>query len=143
LFQSKTITKNNSELMIIITPEIVRPISAQQPVPELKWTVPFMSDNSPFPMRQPGMDSTGPVPVHPPAQSLPLEQLLQQQRLIQAAPIGTPLTTPASGAPPAVTPPPGGAGNPPAPGGNGGNGNGTGGNAPAPAAGGGGGGGNN
>jgi pilus assembly protein CpaC len=142
LFQSKTISKSNSELMIIITPEIVRPISAQQTVPELKWTVPFMSDNSPFPMRQPGMDSTGPVPVHPPAQSLPLEQLLQQQRLIQPAPIATPLTTPVSGAPPAATPPPGGAGNPSAPGGTGGNGSGTGGNAPAPAAGGGGGGNN-
>jgi pilus assembly protein CpaC len=90
LFQSKTITKNNSELMIIITPEIVRPIPAQQPIPELKWTVPFMTDNSPIPIRQPGLDSTGPVPVHPPAPSLPLEQLLQQQRLIEPAPIAAP-----------------------------------------------------
>ena len=49
LFQSKTFTKNNSELLIIITPEIVRPITAQQKVPELKWTVPFMSDNSDVP----------------------------------------------------------------------------------------------
>jgi pilus assembly protein CpaC len=138
LFQSKTITKNNSELIIIITPEIVRPMPSQQPIPELKWTVPFMTDNSPFPMRQPGMDSTGPVPVHPPAQSLPLEQLLQQQKLIQAAPISTPLTTPAAGPAPAT--PPGG--NPAAPGGNGGNGSGNGGNAPASAAGSGGGGGN-
>ena len=61
LFQSKTITKNNSELMIIITPEIVRPIPAQQPVPELKWTVPFMSDNSPLPDASAGdgCDRTG------------------------------------------------------------------------------------
>jgi pilus assembly protein CpaC len=135
LFQSKTITKNNSELMIIITPEIVRPIPSQQPVPELKWTVPFMTDNSPFPMRQPGLDSTGPVPVHPPAETMPLEQLLQQQKLIQAAPINTPLTVgvPAPPAAPA-TAPPGGVGNAPAPaGGVGGNGG------AAPAAGGGGG----
>jgi pilus assembly protein CpaC len=104
LFQSKTITKNNSELMIIITPEIVRPIPAQQPIPELKWTVPFMTDNSPVPMRQPGLDSTGPVPVHPPVPSLPLEQLLQQQKLIQPAPVtGPPPASPA--APPAATPP--------------------------------------
>ncbi len=135
LFQSKTITKNNSELMIIITPEIVRPLPAGQMVPELKWTVPFMSDNSPFPMRQPGMDTTGPVPIHPPAQSLPLEQLLQQQRLIQAAPINTPLTVgPAGPVAPAAAP--GGVGNGQA----GGAGNGQGGNAPAaPAAGAGGG----
>jgi len=129
LFQSKTITKTNSELLIIITPEIVRPIPAQQPVPELKWTVPFMSNNSPFPMRQPGLDSTGPVPVHPPAPSLPLEQLLQQQKLIQAAPIATPLTVGPSG-PAAPATPPGGAGN-----GQGQGGTGQGGNAPAPVAG--------
>jgi pilus assembly protein CpaC len=109
LFQSKTVNKSNSELLIIITPEIVRPIPSQQPVPELKWTVPFMTDNSQFPMRQPGMDSTGPVPVHPPVQALPLEQLIQQQKLIQAAPIQTPLTT-ASPAAPAPAPAAGGGG---------------------------------
>jgi pilus assembly protein CpaC len=141
LFQSKSITKSNSELIIIITPEIVRPIPSQQPVPELKWTVPFMTNNSAFPMRQPGMDSTGPVPVHPPAQTLPLEQLLQQQKLIQAPPINTPLTNgpPAGPAAPAA-PAPGGTGQAPA--GNGQGQGGNGGNAPAPAAGGGGGNGN-
>ena len=139
LFQSKTITKNNSELMIIITPEIVRPIPAQQPVPELKWTVPFMSDNSPFPMRQPGLDVTGPVPTHAPAQTMPLEQLIQQQKLIQASPINTPLTVgvpvgpmgpgvpPGAGSAPAAAPAAGGQGQ-------------QGGNAPAAAAAGGGGG---
>jgi pilus assembly protein CpaC len=134
LFQSKTITKNNSELIIIITPEIVRPIPAQQPVPELKWTVPFMSNNSDFPMKHPGMDSTGPVPVHPPSQSMPLEQLLQQQKLIQAAPIAAPQTMvpPATPAVPVV--PPGGTGQAPA--GNGQGTGGNGGNAPAPGAGG-------
>jgi pilus assembly protein CpaC len=131
LFQSKTITKTNSELLIIITPEIVRPMPSQQPIPELKWTVPFMSDNSPFPMRQPGLDSTGPVPVHPPAQSLPPEQLLQQQRLIQAAPIATPPTVGEPAPPAAPATPPKSA----APGGNGNTGSGQ-----APAAGSGGGG---
>jgi pilus assembly protein CpaC len=133
LFQSKTITKSNSELMILITPEIVRPLPSTQPVPELKWTVPFMSNNSEFPMRQPGLDSTGPMPVHPPVQSLPLEQLLQQQRLIQAAPINVPLTVGEPVRPAAPATPPGGT--PPAPGGNG-----SGGNGQAPAAGSGGGG---
>ena len=141
LFQSKTISKNNSELIVIITPEIVRPLAAGQPVPELKWTVPFMSDNSPFPMRQPSVDVTGPVPVHPPSPTLPLEQLLQQQKLIQAAPITGPQMQgplPQGAAP---------AGPPAAPGpgqGQGGSGQGQGGtgggNAPAPAAGGSGGG---
>jgi pilus assembly protein CpaC len=138
LFQSKTISKSNSELVIIITPEIVRPIPSQPPIPELKWTVPFTSFDNNLPVQQPGLDSTGPVPVHPPSQSLPLEQLLQQQKLIAPAPITTPLTVGAPpGAPvPAPAAPPGGS--PAAPAGTGGNGNG--GNAPAPAAGSGGGG---
>jgi len=111
LFQSKTITRNNSELMIIITPEIVRPIPAQQAVPDLKWTVPFMTDNTPIPMRQPGLDATGPVPTHPPAPTLPLEQLVQQQKLIQPAPIAAPPAATPAGAPaaaPAATPAGGG-----------------------------------
>ena len=132
LFQSKTITRSNSELLIIITPEIVRPLPSQQPVPELKWTVPFMTDNSPFPMRQPGLDTTGPVPVHPPTPTLPMEQLLQQQKLIQPSPLTMPQTMVPPAAPAA---PPGGAGQAPA-----GNGQAPGGgNAPAGAGGNGGG----
>jgi pilus assembly protein CpaC len=141
LFQSKTITKNNSELLIIITPEIVRPIPSQQPVPELKWTVPFMSNNSDVAMRQPGLDSTGPVPVHPPSPTMPLEQLLRQQQLIQAAPIAVPPTVVPPGTPAApLVPAPGGTGQ--APSGNGQGTGGSGGNPPAPAPGAGGGNGN-
>ncbi|MBZ5725776.1 MAG: pilus assembly protein N-terminal domain-containing protein [Acidobacteriia bacterium] len=86
LFQTKNVSRTNSELLIVITPEIVRPIPAQQPVPELKYTVPFMKSNSNIPMQQPGMDKTGPVAVHPPADSIPIEQLIQQQQKGQAAP---------------------------------------------------------
>ncbi|HMC60784.1 MAG TPA: hypothetical protein VKJ01_16460, partial [Candidatus Solibacter sp.] len=35
---------------------------------------------------QPGMDKTGPVPVKPPHETMPLEQLVQQQKQGQAAP---------------------------------------------------------
>src|ERR1019366_5378551 len=77
LFQSKWVTRNNSELMVIITPELVRPIAAQQPVPELKITKPFMEDNTEGFKGHPGMDKTGPVPVHPPIPSLPVEELFQ------------------------------------------------------------------
>jgi len=144
LFQSKTINKSNSELIVIITPEIVRPLSAGQPIPELKWTVPFMSDNTGIPMRQPGMDVTGPVPTHAPAPTLPLEQLLQQQRLIQAAPITMPgMQGPPAGAAAPAAPPGAGTGQGQGTG-QGGTGQGQGGtgggNAPAPAVGGAGGG---
>jgi len=124
LFQSKRVTKNNSELLVLITPEIVRPIAAQQPTPELKWVVPFLPDNSGFPLRQPGLDKTGPVPVHPPSDTMPIEQFIEKMKQVQsisgagAAPsTATPAQAPAApaGAPTA----PGGAGAPTAPGGGG------------------------
>jgi pilus assembly protein CpaC len=80
LFQSKTVTRNNTELLIIVTPEIVRPIPAEQALPELKFNSPFMPANSDTPMRHPGLDKTGPVPVNPPSKTIPVEQLLQQQK---------------------------------------------------------------
>ena len=110
LFQSKTFTKSNSELLIIITPELVRPLPAQQQVPELKWTVPFMTDNSDFPMRHPGIDKTGLVPVIPPNPTMPIEQLMQQQvRPGQPSPTPSfpaqaPAQTPAPAQPPAQVP---------------------------------------
>jgi pilus assembly protein CpaC len=105
LFQSKTVTRNNSELLIIITPELVRPTPAQTPVPDLKWTMPFMTDNSPFPLHQPGLDATGPVPVHPPNQTVPIEQLIQQQRLGQPSSAPTlPAEAPAAAPPQAPAP---------------------------------------
>lgn len=78
LFQTKTVNRSNSELMVIITPELVRPIPSNQPVPDLNYPVPFMPKNSPISMAQPGMDKTGPVPVHPTVDTLPVEDLIQK-----------------------------------------------------------------
>lgn len=80
LFQSKVISRNNSELLVIVTPEIVRPIPAGQPVPQLNFPQPLMTVNTQGPIGQPGIDVTGPVPVTPPAKTIPLEQLLQQEK---------------------------------------------------------------
>jgi len=86
LFQSKTVTKNNSELLVLITPEIVRPIPAGQPLPSLNYPEKFMTPNSKIEMRQPGVQATGPVPVQPPADSVPVEQLVQEQKAGQQSP---------------------------------------------------------
>jgi pilus assembly protein CpaC len=79
LFQNKQVTRNNSELMVIITPEVVRPIPTGQPVPELKLPQPMMPSNSGIPMSTPGLDKTGPVPVKPPFDSMPIEDLMPKQ----------------------------------------------------------------
>ena len=96
LFQSKSISRNNSELLVIITPEIVRPIAGGQPVPDLHPTPPFPATNRPEQPRQPGIDKTGPVSVHPPSDSMPVEQLIQ---LHKASLSGVPGST----APPPAT----------------------------------------
>src|SRR6185369_10820977 len=102
LFQSKVVNKSNSELMVIITPEVVRPIPAGQAVPELTFTSPFLPATADV-VRHPGMDKTGPVPVKPTVESLPFEMLAQPPK--QGQPPMAP-TTP-------TAPPPGGPTQPP------------------------------
>ena len=86
LFQSKVSNKTNTELLVIITPEIVRPIPAGQPLPELKYPEKFLKPNSSIEMRTPGLQATGQVPVQPPSDSIPIEELIEQQKQGQAAP---------------------------------------------------------
>jgi pilus assembly protein CpaC len=90
LFQSKTISRSNSELLVIVTPEIVRPIPAGQPAPDLNFPQTFLPDNTTTPLRHPGMDKTSPVPVTPLSKTVPLEQLLQPEKQEYAAPAATP-----------------------------------------------------
>jgi pilus assembly protein CpaC len=89
LFTSRVMSRNNSELLVIITPEVVRPIPAGQLLPSLNMPYPFLTKNSDIEMRQPGIDKTGPVPVKPPSESMPVEQLVQQRKEGQAPPPAT------------------------------------------------------
>ena len=86
LFKTRNTSRTNTELLIIITPQIVRPIPADQPVPQLKMKEPFMPKNTEMPLMQPGMDKTGPVPVNPPTPTVPLETITQAQKQGQQAP---------------------------------------------------------
>ena len=84
LFQSKSLTRNHTELLVIITPEIVRPIPADKPLPALTFNFPQLNPGSVL-LYQPSIDQTGPVPVTPPADSMPIEVLMkkiqEQQKL--------------------------------------------------------------
>lgn len=89
LFQSRNKSKNNSELLVMVTPEIVRPLSSSQKAPELSFPATFMDPLSDTPLRHPGQDKTGPAPAPEKRTSLPLEQLLlQQQKERNLAPQG-------------------------------------------------------
>ena len=110
LFQSRSRSKNNSELLVIVTPEIVRPVPVGQPVPELNYPQPLMKSNSSIPLQQPGIDKTGPVAVEPAARMIPVEQLVQSQKQGQAAQTPNKEVVPPQQPPvrPVQTPPPGG-----------------------------------
>ncbi len=78
LFRSRSLQKNNSELLVIVTPEIVRPIPAGQPLPQLNFPRAFLEPNTGTTApRTPGVETTGPVPVHPPQETIPMEDLLK------------------------------------------------------------------
>ena len=99
LFQSKVISRTNSELLVIVTPELVRPIPQGNPVPDLQYPQTFLPDNTKTPLRQPGMDSTGPVPVTPPQPTVPVETLLDEAQTQQQA---GPAAAPAAASPAAA-----------------------------------------
>jgi pilus assembly protein CpaC len=109
LFQSKSIARSNSELLVIITPELVRPIPADQPIPELKYPTTFLPTNTAGPLRHPGMDKTGPVPMKPAVTSLPFEELVPkkdaQPVVFQPTP-GTQMNPGSNLGPPQQPPPP-------------------------------------
>jgi pilus assembly protein CpaC len=101
LFQSKSVSKQNTELIVIVTPELVRPVPSGQSAPALNYPQPFMAPNTPTELRTPGVKTTGPVPVTPPLLSIPVEKLIKS--LIP--PSALPATQTAPAAKPAGSPP--------------------------------------
>jgi pilus assembly protein CpaC len=79
-FQSISKTRSNTELMVIVTPEIVAPIPAGQPLPALKYPEKFLPPNSNIPMTTPGPDVTGAKAPAPPPPTMPVEKLIQSMQ---------------------------------------------------------------
>ena len=86
LFTSKALTKSNTELLVLVTAELVRPIPVDQPRPAVKMPEGFIKEAPQVLYRQPGMDVTGPVPVKPPSETIPVEELQQFQKATPATP---------------------------------------------------------
>ena len=78
-FQAMTKTKANTELIVIVTPEIVAPIPAGGPLPELKFPAKFLPANSNIPMHTPdaktAANTTAPAPP-----TMPVEKLIESMR---------------------------------------------------------------
>lgn len=80
LFQSRTVTKNKAELMVLVTPEIVRPVSAGQVISEPKMSGKFMAEGGTKEPRTPGVDATG-AAVEPSRKTVPVEVLKEERRV--------------------------------------------------------------
>jgi pilus assembly protein CpaC len=78
-FQSISRNKTNSELIVIVTPEIVAPIPAGQSMPLPKYPEEFLPSNSGIPMNTPDAKPAGSAPAHPPT-TMPVEQYIQSMK---------------------------------------------------------------
>ncbi|MEK7409274.1 MAG: pilus assembly protein N-terminal domain-containing protein [Acidobacteriota bacterium] len=79
LFQSRSRNKSNNELLVMVTPELVRPIPAGQPIPGIQMPAEFLKGAPTVAPRTPGMDVTGPVPVKPAQEAVPYERLIERK----------------------------------------------------------------
>jgi pilus assembly protein CpaC len=91
-FQSIQRTKQNTELIVIVTPEIVAPIPAGAPLPQVNYPEPFMPSNSNHAMSNPGPDVTGAKPLPDATPTMPVEKLIESMQPEQPLVIDTNMT---------------------------------------------------
>ena len=78
-FQSKAINRTNTELLVLVTPEIVAPIAAGTATPMLKFPNKFLPSNSNIPMHTPDAKTAENAAAPPPA-TLPVEKVIESQQ---------------------------------------------------------------
>jgi pilus assembly protein CpaC len=81
LFQSRSLDRTNTELLVIVTPELVRPFDAGQPLPDVE---------RPKPLTGMGADTLPGNPTIPPAAAkpaapIPVERLIETLKRQQTA----------------------------------------------------------
>jgi pilus assembly protein CpaC len=94
LFTSKSISKQNSELLVIVTPELVEPIPQGESLPELPMPQSFIEGPGVLTQvpRTPGPDKTGPLTPRAVRTEMSVQEMEQIQRMeqqTQQAPVGT------------------------------------------------------
>ena len=97
LFESRSMLKNNSELLVVVTPEIVRPIAPGQVVPDVKMPEAFLKDTRPVPPQNPAPRTPDALPRF---DAIPIETL---KNASAPAPVSTPPPTAPSDSP-SITP---------------------------------------
>ncbi len=77
-FQSMSKSRNNTELLVMVTPVIVDPIPAGAALPQLKYPVDFLPRNSGIPMSQPDDKKSGAEANA--VSTIPVEKLVESQK---------------------------------------------------------------
>jgi pilus assembly protein CpaC len=78
-FTSKAKNRTNTELMVLVTPEIVAPTEAGETPPMVKYPVNFLPSNSNSPMNQPDAKTTANTMSPMPA-VIPVEMLIESMK---------------------------------------------------------------
>lgn len=78
-FQSISKNKTNTELIVIVTPEIVAPIPVGAPLPRPKYPADFLPSNSGIPMNTPDAKPSGFTPTPSPV-TMPVEKLIESMK---------------------------------------------------------------
>ncbi len=76
-FQSINKSRTNTELIVIVTPEIVNPIPVGAPLPKLKYPESFLPSASGIPMTTPENGAAAPAPPPP---TMPVEKLIDSMK---------------------------------------------------------------
>jgi len=105
LFQSRSVSKSSSELLVMVTPELVRPIPQGIKPPDVHATEPFLKDAPTAAPQQPGAAVTGPSQLLLKRDTVPIEELRASPQAAGAASVGE-ITAPAPSVGAAVLPPP-------------------------------------
>ncbi len=82
IFQSQELQKEKAELLVLVTPEVVYPIPAGHPHPELEFPQPFIEEGGQTMPRTPGIESTGRVVATPVRETMPVDALRQAQETL-------------------------------------------------------------
>lgn len=83
LFQSRALNRQNSELLVIVTPELVRPIPNGQPLPDIQYPKALEGADQ-QPPRTPPASVTGETIAAPAQAAVPVEKLLQTTREMES-----------------------------------------------------------
>ena len=103
-FQSISKNRTNTELIMIVTPEIVRPIPAGAPLPQLNFPEKFLEPNSKVPMYTPD-GKEPPAPTGPAPAPMPVERLIDSLKPEKPLPDSSTTSGFSTGAAGGATPP--------------------------------------